>query len=53
MAGLHVLYRGDMLGQVTVSVGIAGFPANGNNAEQITRTADGALFALSVKGATG
>ncbi len=50
VAALQVPYRGEMLRQVTVSIGIAGFPANGEKAEQIVRAADGALYRAKREG---
>ena len=36
--------RGQSLGQVTVSIGIAAFPADGDSAEIVVRQADAALY---------
>ena len=41
---LNVPYHGKTLGAITVSVGVAGFPAHGTTAEVLMRTADSALY---------
>lgn len=47
---LNVPYHGKTLGAITVSVGVAGFPAHGTTAEVLMRTADAALYQAKRKG---
>lgn len=41
---LHVPFRGELLGGVTLSLGVAEFPTHGTNAEALLRAADAALY---------
>ena len=42
--GLHVNFHGELLRGVTVSAGVASFPANGATMAQLLRAADAALY---------
>ena len=41
---LQVQYQGESLGQITVSLGVAGFPLQGDEGEAIIRAADAAMY---------
>ena len=41
---LSVRHAGQILGKITLSIGISVFPGHGNNAEELLRTADQALY---------
>jgi diguanylate cyclase (GGDEF)-like protein len=41
---LALHHRGQTLGTITISAGIATFPAHGSNAEDLMRAADDALY---------
>jgi diguanylate cyclase (GGDEF)-like protein len=41
---LNVLHGGQLLGAVTLSIGIAAFPDNGDSAEHLLKAADDALY---------
>ena len=47
---LSVQYGGQLLGAVTVSIGIAAYPDNGESVEQILKAADGALYRAKEEG---
>jgi diguanylate cyclase (GGDEF)-like protein/PAS domain S-box-containing protein len=47
---LSVHHRGQTLGAITVSAGIASFPAHGNNPEDLTHAADKALYQAKKEG---
>ncbi len=44
IAALQVRYRGENLRQITVSIGVAAFPAHGSSAAQMISAADAALY---------
>jgi diguanylate cyclase (GGDEF)-like protein len=41
---ISIQYRGENLGSVTLSLGVAGLPEHGETPEQLIRAADGALY---------
>ena len=41
---LHVVHRGQLLGPLTVSVGVAAFPEQGATTDDLLRAADAALY---------
>ncbi len=47
---LQIKYRGEILRQVTVSIGIAGFPEHGATISQILNAADRALYTAKAEG---
>ncbi len=47
---LHVLHRGETLGQVTVSIGVAVFPTHGTTGKLLVRGADAALYRAKQNG---
>jgi len=47
---LNVRHGGQLLGSVTISVGIAIFPNNGDGAEQLLKAADDALYRAKEEG---
>ena len=47
---MHIHDRGRTLPQVTVSMGVAGFPAHGTSAQQIINCADRALYQAKTSG---
>jgi diguanylate cyclase (GGDEF)-like protein/PAS domain S-box-containing protein len=47
---LNVRHGGQLLGAVTLSVGIAVFPDNGDSAEHLLKAADGALYRAKEQG---
>ena len=47
---LNVRYGGQLLGAVTLSIGIGIFPDNGENAEQLLKAADSALYRAKEEG---
>ena len=47
---LNVQYGGQLLGAVTLSIGIAVFPENGESAEHLLKAADGALYRAKENG---
>lgn len=47
---LNVHYGGQLLGSVTLSIGIAVFPDNGDSAEQLLKAADDALYRAKEQG---
>ncbi len=44
VAELPICYRGQTLRRITVSIGVATFPANGDSAAQLVSSADAALY---------
>ena len=48
--GLQVNYRGELLRGVTVSVGVAAYPAHGKTASDLLRAADTAMYAAKRQG---
>jgi diguanylate cyclase (GGDEF)-like protein len=50
VTGLQVRYRGETLRKVTVSIGVAGFPANGDSATALMNAADEALYRAKHEG---
>ncbi|HUK06075.1 MAG TPA: GGDEF domain-containing protein, partial [Burkholderiales bacterium] len=48
--GLHVSYHGELLRGVTVSVGVAAYPAHGRTASELLRAADAAMYAAKRQG---
>jgi diguanylate cyclase (GGDEF)-like protein len=50
VTGLQVRYHGETLRKVTVSIGVAGFPANGDSATAIVNAADDALYRAKHEG---
>ncbi|HTP62850.1 MAG TPA: diguanylate cyclase [Burkholderiales bacterium] len=48
--GLRVNYRGALLPGVTVSIGVAAFPAHGRTASDLLRSADSAMYAAKRQG---
>jgi diguanylate cyclase (GGDEF)-like protein len=48
--GLQVRYHGETLRKITVSIGVAGFPANGDSATTIVNAADEALYRAKREG---
>ena len=44
------IYRGEMLRGVTVSVGVAAYPAHGKTASDLLRAADTAMYAAKRQG---
>ncbi len=44
IAALRVQFRGESLAQITVSLGVAGYPEHGNVMEKLLRSADVALY---------
>ncbi len=47
---LQVQHRGQMLGPVSLSLGVAGFPEHGPNVEAVIQSADEALYAAKKSG---
>ncbi|HEV7967238.1 MAG TPA: diguanylate cyclase [Candidatus Acidoferrales bacterium] len=47
---LSVLHAGQILGKITLSIGISGFPGHGNTAEELLRSADQALYRAKSEG---
>src|SRR6185437_3198584 len=47
---VRIEYRGQALGTVTVSAGIAVFPAHADNAEDLVRAGDQALYRCKAQG---
>ena len=47
---LIVKYKGQPLGAVTISIGVAVFPANGNTVEALLNAADKALYQAKAQG---
>ncbi len=47
---MQIHHRGQMLHQVTVSIGVAGFPDHGTSAQQIINLADKALYKAKTSG---
>jgi len=47
---LQVSYRGELLRGVTVSVGVAAFPAHGRTASELLRAADAAMYSAKRQG---
>jgi diguanylate cyclase (GGDEF)-like protein/PAS domain S-box-containing protein len=47
---LHVPYRGALLGGVTISLGVAGFPEHGGTVDELLAAADGALYDAKASG---
>jgi diguanylate cyclase (GGDEF)-like protein len=47
---LHVQYRRQSLGVITLSLGVASFPENGQNATLVVRAADTALYQAKAQG---
>jgi len=50
VAEMQVLHRNQNLGQVTVSIGIASYPQDGDSPEQLLRRADRALYTAKHNG---
>ena len=50
LAALPIRYRGQTLRPLTISVGIAAFPANASSREQLISAADGALYRAKHEG---
>jgi diguanylate cyclase (GGDEF)-like protein len=50
IAALQVRYRGESLRRITVSIGVAAFPAHGSSAGQMISVADGALYRAKREG---
>lgn len=50
IAGLQVRYHGETLRKITVSIGVAGFPAHGDSAANIVHAADEALYRAKRQG---
>lgn len=48
--GLQVRYHGETLRKITVSIGVAGFPVNGDSAATIVNAADEALYRAKHEG---
>ncbi len=44
IAALHIRYRGQTLQRITVSIGVAAFPAHASSAAQLVSAADAALY---------
>jgi diguanylate cyclase (GGDEF)-like protein/PAS domain S-box-containing protein len=42
--GLSVTHQGKLLGRITISVGVAGFPAHGQSVNELIAAADAALY---------
>ncbi|HLJ59337.1 MAG TPA: sensor domain-containing diguanylate cyclase [bacterium] len=49
-ADLHVRHRGEALGSITISVGVAVFPTHGTNGKALLRAADSALYRAKQNG---
>ena len=47
---LNVLYGGQLLGAVTISIGMAIFPENGDDAVHLLKAADDALYGAKEHG---
>ncbi len=47
---LQIVYQGKSLGLVTISVGVAGFPAHGTSPKQLMAAADAALYEAKRQG---
>jgi diguanylate cyclase (GGDEF)-like protein len=47
---LQVKHRGQVLGSVTVSLGVAAFPQHGDTPEALIRSADRALYQAKERG---
>ena|SRR3984957_6703254 len=47
---LNVLHTGQLLGSVTLSIGIAAFPENGDSALALVEAADAALYRAKEEG---
>jgi diguanylate cyclase (GGDEF)-like protein len=47
---LVVPYAGQVLGKVSLSIGVAGFPAHGDSAEGLIHQADQALYRAKAEG---
>lgn len=50
VAAMHVQHLGKLLPQVTVSIGVAGYPAHGDLPERLMQAADEALYAAKRAG---
>jgi len=50
VTGLQVRYHGETLRKITVSIGVAGFPVNGDSAGTIVKAADEALYRAKHEG---
>lgn len=50
VAGLQVRYHGETLRKITVSIGVAGYPVNGDSAGTIVNAADKALYRAKREG---
>ena len=50
IAALPVPYRGQTLGRITVSIGVASYPVQGSSAAQLVSSADGALYRAKREG---
>lgn len=48
--GLQVHHRGQILRQVTISIGVAGYPDNGTSAQEMINAADKALYRAKTTG---
>jgi diguanylate cyclase (GGDEF)-like protein len=47
---LHIVHRGQSLGAITVSAGVAAFPDHGRTGESLIRAADSALYEAKAAG---
>jgi diguanylate cyclase (GGDEF)-like protein len=47
---LQIFFQGQLLGNITISAGVATFPHNGSGAEGLIRAADQAMYAAKKKG---
>ena len=47
---LVVSHRGELVGQVTVSIGVAAFPEHGRSEEALVRAAEAALYEAKKEG---
>ena len=50
LAQLHVQHAGQLLGSITLSIGVAGFPEHASNADTLLKAADEALYRAKKEG---